>query len=589
MIDTAKDALKSDEIALRKELEAAGAQFRGRACRCIFCEDKHPSAGIYCHDGMWYYKCQKCGVHYDIIAVRAALTGKKPGEVLRDMAPTTARPSPAPKPKPVFPDIPALIASVSGYEAHYVYTHPDTQKPDMVVIRFRQPDGKHFYQARPVPGGFIMEKPTGLLPLYNRQRVRAARDVVVVEGEKCVHALHRVGIVATTSPGGALNGDKADWSPLAAKNVWLWPDNDAPEPPKYSEGKGVFYQRTVFELLQKLEPRPQIHWIDPTALQLPVKGDAVDFLDRLTEFDDAMKGDVVRDVMADAPLLDMTAKLHGLMEEIIAGKLRAYNWPWPALGGLSNCLTPGTVTVLCGEGGSTKSLLLLEALTWWVGQGVRAVIYELEDDREYHLRRILAQIDKNSELTVNGWVESHPNETRMAMVRHQAGLDTMARCIWEAPNEQKTLDELAAWTLDRAKDGAEIIIIDPVTAAVPSAKPWVEDSKFVLEIKTIAREFNTRVILATHPKLGQKNQHGLDGLAGGAAYPRFCHTVLWLNYYDAPKSMLCKCRIGDASCMVDRVVEIRKARNGRGGKRIGLLFDYASLRFSEQGMIVSDD
>ena len=53
-----------------------------------------------------------------------------------------------------------------------------------------------------------------------------SESVAVAEGEKCVHLLHDVGIVATTSPCGSRKSQYADWTPLAGKAVYLWPDND---------------------------------------------------------------------------------------------------------------------------------------------------------------------------------------------------------------------------------------------------------------------------------------------------------------------------------------------------------------------------
>lgn len=65
-------------------------------------------------------------------------------------------------------------------------------------------------------------------PLYNLPGLVTARDVVLVEGEKCAQALIAAGICATT----AMNGAKApvhktDWTPLAGKHVIIWPDRDA--------------------------------------------------------------------------------------------------------------------------------------------------------------------------------------------------------------------------------------------------------------------------------------------------------------------------------------------------------------------------
>ena len=64
-------------------------------------------------------------------------------------------------------------------------------------------------------------------PLYNLPGITNAIDVVLVEGEKAAQALIDMGIVATTSMHGSnAPVDKTDWSPLAGKNVTVWPDKD---------------------------------------------------------------------------------------------------------------------------------------------------------------------------------------------------------------------------------------------------------------------------------------------------------------------------------------------------------------------------
>lgn len=67
-------------------------------------------------------------------------------------------------------------------------------------------------------------------PLYGLDRLAERPDapVIVVEGEKAAHAA--AGLlpdhVVVTSPGGAKAADKADWSPLAGREVTVWPDAD---------------------------------------------------------------------------------------------------------------------------------------------------------------------------------------------------------------------------------------------------------------------------------------------------------------------------------------------------------------------------
>jgi putative DNA primase/helicase len=54
--------------------------------------------------------------------------------------------------------------------------------------------------------------------------------VLIVEGEKAAKAAQGYfpDHVVTTSPGGANAADQADWSPLAGREVTIWPDHDHP-------------------------------------------------------------------------------------------------------------------------------------------------------------------------------------------------------------------------------------------------------------------------------------------------------------------------------------------------------------------------
>lgn len=68
-------------------------------------------------------------------------------------------------------------------------------------------------------------------PLYGLDRLAARPEapVLIVEGEKCADAGHEaLPLLAVLSwPGGGKAVDKADWSPLAGRNVTIWPDCDA--------------------------------------------------------------------------------------------------------------------------------------------------------------------------------------------------------------------------------------------------------------------------------------------------------------------------------------------------------------------------
>lgn len=108
-----------------------------------------------------------------------------------------------------------------------------------LVYRFRTSDGG----KEILPCCYARHAQTGAMewrwlafpeprPMYGLPRLDA-RPVLIVEGEKCADAAHDAlgGAEASLSvlswPGGAKAVDKVDWSPLAGRQVLIWPDCDA--------------------------------------------------------------------------------------------------------------------------------------------------------------------------------------------------------------------------------------------------------------------------------------------------------------------------------------------------------------------------
>lgn len=104
-------------------------------------------------------------------------------------------------------------------------------KPVGLVIRWNTPDGK---DVRPVSlkadgSGWIIGGMPTPRPLYGLPDLLATKPgdrVYVTEGEKAADAARAVGLLATTSPHGSKSADKADWSPMAGRDVVILPDHD---------------------------------------------------------------------------------------------------------------------------------------------------------------------------------------------------------------------------------------------------------------------------------------------------------------------------------------------------------------------------
>ena len=93
------------------------------------------------------------------------------------------------------------------------------------VFRWDTPNGKTIRPAFLIDGGWRMTYPS-VRPLYGLNRIGTEPRVFVVEGEKAAERLHALGYPAITSPGGSKAADRADWSPLAAREVVILPDAD---------------------------------------------------------------------------------------------------------------------------------------------------------------------------------------------------------------------------------------------------------------------------------------------------------------------------------------------------------------------------
>lgn len=554
--------------ALVAALESRGLKVKGKSAQCPWHDDQNPSAEIKeGKDGVWRVTCYACGKWGDVFDLS--------GQAFTPEVPGTARIERTPPPAREVWKLPSLGEVEAAYptkQAVYKYTNPDTGLVDMVVVRFPKPGNpakKSFSQWSPIPGGWQNCAPPKPWPLYNRSQLRTTSMAIVVEGEKCVHALREAGIVATSSPCGAGKGANADWSPLAGKVVYLWPDND-PVDPITGKSLGIEHMREIQGILERLSPPCIVYWVDPAALDLPPKGDVFDLLERMPGATKETKGLAVVDALSDARPIGSGAELSGLMEAIIAGKHKAIDWHWPRVGQISQALLPGTVTLLCGDPGSTKSFFLLEAMANWHNAGIPVALFELEEDRRFHLHRAMAQRARDSRFMNTDWIVANPDIAREILHREMGFLNGFGSRIWEAPEKQVTLTELAEWARDRSKEGARVLAIDPVTVAVGSKDPWNTDGAFVMAIKSIARQYKNSVILVTHPTKGVKTKGAPGQVSGGAAYMRFCQTALWLEACDeAP----------------NRALHVMKARNGKGaGMAIAMEFSGATLCFDEIGI-----
>jgi hypothetical protein len=119
-----------------------------------------------------------------------------------------------------------------GYRSEALHEYTDKAgAPLYFRMRLKNPDtGEKCIRPMRLEGESYAfgepEFPNGK-PLYHLDRLyhRPNDRVYLVEGEKCVDELEKLGLLATTS-GGADSVESTDCKPLAGRNIVLWRDND---------------------------------------------------------------------------------------------------------------------------------------------------------------------------------------------------------------------------------------------------------------------------------------------------------------------------------------------------------------------------
>ena len=100
---------------------------------------------------------------------------------------------------------------------------------NFMVMRF--PDG-HPIKQKYAPfslnpdGTWSLKRPEGKLPIYYTDKAKD-KPIIINEGEKAMRGAEAIydGDVCTWH-GGVNSWEKADWTPIYGREVWIWPDND---------------------------------------------------------------------------------------------------------------------------------------------------------------------------------------------------------------------------------------------------------------------------------------------------------------------------------------------------------------------------
>ena len=176
--------------------------------------------------GMWIdFATDEQGDAFDLWAGVTGQDAKRDfGQIVRDVADRLGHKSPSEHDYMPTKQNQPVLDELGSPTGKWDYTDGQGQLI-ACVYRYDTPEGK---QYRPWDVKARKTQAPEPRPLYNQQQLATVTDVILVEGEKSADALIGLGIPATT----AMNGsnapiDKTDWSPLANKNILIWPDKDS--------------------------------------------------------------------------------------------------------------------------------------------------------------------------------------------------------------------------------------------------------------------------------------------------------------------------------------------------------------------------
>jgi len=221
-----------------------------------------------------------------------------------------------------------------------------TGEPVGLIVRWDTAEGKDIRPVAKNGDGWIVGAMPEPRPLYRLPDLKDAARVYVSEGEKSADTARSLGLTATTSAGGSKAAQKADWRPLAGKEVVLLPDNDEP---------GREYAEAVTGILAKLTPEPVLKIVELP--DLPAAGDIVDYAADRREAglaDGAIRAEV--EALADSAKPKPSLAPSPVLTRLSDVQAEPVRWLWP------NRMALGKLTLWAGHPDLGKSCLSLDVV-----------------------------------------------------------------------------------------------------------------------------------------------------------------------------------------------------------------------------------
>jgi len=332
---------------------------------------------------------------------------------------------------------------------------------------------------------------------YHLPQLLAANDrtIHIVEGEKDVHALERLGLVATTNAGGAGSWKSEFGQFFRGADVVILPDNDEP---------GEKHAAKVAQLLGPVAQRIRIVRLPG----LPPKGDVSDWIARGGTADKLAA--LCEDSKPVDPRLERIAALNLISAEmLVQTQFREPTWAVPDI-------LPEGLALLAGKPKTGKSWLALDIALAVAGGTCAMGTVPCQKGSVLYLA--LEDTPRRLSGRIKAVLQGEPAPRGLSIVTE-----------WKRADEGG-LDDIRTW-LSVNRD-ARAVFIDTLQkvrgARKRDAGVYEDDYRAVAEFKKLADEFTVPIVMVHHLNK-EGNSDPLMAVSGTAGITGSADTILVLQ------------------------------------------------------------